>query len=118
MSYRCEECNFPVPANTVERRIVVETRPKKYPARQEAHREIQKLLKYPEHRDDPGGQGFETVSELRVCEECYSHRLASAESKPCPECKEMIGGPNFPGGRDLLGKSLMRVRAKLRAEEE
>jgi hypothetical protein len=28
------------------------------------------------------------------------------------------GGPNFPGGRDLLGKALMRVRAKLRAEEE
>lgn len=28
------------------------------------------------------------------------------------------GGPNFPGGRDLLGKALMEVRAWLKEQEE
>ena len=66
--YQCEICRKVVPPNTPSYKIVVETRPVAYPRRPDANKT--RVRGKIEKRDDPGGQGFEIVRELRACPEC------------------------------------------------
>ena len=78
--YRCEQCETVVPAGTPRTLVVVETRPRRYPYRPEAHRlrrrpgdggkGLYKLL------DDEGGEGYEIVKEMALCPACAQGRGA------------------------------------------
>jgi len=88
--YRCQMCSQLVSAGIPAKRIVVETRVKKYPYRMRANTGFERKKVFrkdqngkdevvylkrrsrkPQHRiDDPGGQGFEIVRELTVCPDC------------------------------------------------
>jgi hypothetical protein len=69
----CQLCRRAVPPHTPAHRLVVETRPRKYPFRREANLVVRlnDNGKKKEYRiDDPGGAGRETVRELVVCPSC------------------------------------------------
>lgn len=59
--FKCDQCELmSAPGETMTRRVT-ETRPRNYYYRPEANRD---------GNDDPGGEGTETVSEVRLCEDC------------------------------------------------
>ena len=68
--FRCEGCGSVVPARVPVSKVVVETRRVEYPRRKKVH--WRPLAEDPKDRwaDDPGGEGVETVREVRVCPEC------------------------------------------------
>jgi hypothetical protein len=70
--FRCQLCATVTPPNTSAERVVVATRPRVYPARREANREIvwKPGLKKWAPQDDPGGTGWEIVREITVCPPC------------------------------------------------
>lgn len=53
----CEKCGEQSKPGEASYKVVVERRVKTYPPRP--------------RKEDPGGQGFETVRELTCCEGCY-----------------------------------------------
>lgn len=59
--FNCGVCHKPSKPGESVTRIVVETRPAKYPARYAAHRNGQ---------DDPGGTGTEIQREILACPRC------------------------------------------------
>jgi len=69
---RCQHCGAVTPPRVSAETIVVETRPRVYPFREEAqevvvwHHGKRKI----EPRDDPGGTGREIAREIRVCPPC------------------------------------------------
>ena len=86
--YKCEKCDATVSLHNHELHLVTETRFKAYPPRQNAnprmkkvdrcvtcketkarHRHLDHAFRDPSH--DPGGQGRETVHDLKVCGSCY-----------------------------------------------
>lgn len=71
--YRCQVCGSVVPPRTPCRRLVVQTRPARYPYRQEVNRVVRvtpdgKVKE--KFTDDPGGAGEETVREVTACPRC------------------------------------------------
>lgn len=70
--FRCHHCGTVTPPRVSAETIVVKTRPRVYPHRPYAQRELfrpeglQRLVR----RDDPGGTGWEIVREIRVCPPC------------------------------------------------
>jgi hypothetical protein len=70
--FRCEICGSTVPAHTRAQRIVLETRPKRYPARPEVFRVVTWIAgkRKVTWKDDPGGIGDEIVREVLVCPAC------------------------------------------------
>ena len=70
--YRCQHCGTVTSPRVSVETVVVETRPRVYPFRKEAHREIvwKERLNRREKQDDPGGTGREIVREIRVCPPC------------------------------------------------
>jgi len=74
--FRCEKCG-----STGKRpnRLVVEKRDVTYPERQWCNREVKRLKSDPEHRHDPGGEGWEIAREMIVCDVCLAAaRMQSA----------------------------------------
>ena len=70
--YRCDVCKTVVPPGTKLGRIPEEIREKTYPPRSDAtpyRRPGKKKLRW---KDDPGGTGYELVSELKACPRCYA----------------------------------------------
>jgi hypothetical protein len=65
--YRCQHCQTIVPTHTKAHRIVVETRPRVYPARYVNMRWQHKSRKLV---FDPAGEGHEIVREITVCPDC------------------------------------------------
>ncbi len=76
--YRCQVpfCNVNVPGNTPALRIVVESREKEYPARENANKIRISGKKKPILKSDRGGVGSEIVRELKVCRRCYDSFFA------------------------------------------
>ena len=73
--YKCEICQQTVPPRTKAFRIVVETRFKRYPYREEV---IPAIVKGKfELLDDPGGMGREIVREVLTCPDCAARHCAS-----------------------------------------
>ena len=70
--FRCHHCGTVTPPRVSAETVVVETRPRVYPFRRKAHRELiwREILRKWEQRDDPGGTGWEIVREIRVCPPC------------------------------------------------
>lgn len=70
--FRCHHCGTVTPPRVSAETVVVETRPRIYPFRRKAHRELtwRESLRTWEKRDDPGGTGWEIVREVRVCPPC------------------------------------------------
>ena len=71
--FRCQMCQCVVPRRTPCQRLVLKSRTKMYPYRSRAnvvvvHEPPKKPKK--EYRDDPGGEGEETVNEVIVCPSC------------------------------------------------
>ena len=82
MLFRCQLCMRVVPPGTRAARVVLATRPKVYPFRAHAMREISKEDKKPKH--NRGGVGREIVREALVCPAC-----AAAGRVPdfCPDTR-------------------------------
>jgi len=75
--YRCDLCSRVVSVGIPSHRIVVETRPKRYPHRPKAYRLVRRRKSGKAERvfvDDPGGVGREIVREAIVCPECALQR--------------------------------------------
>ena len=74
--FQCQLCRRVAPQRTPAQRVVVQTRPKKYPFRSDANR-IVRLSDNGKRRerfiDDPGGVGREIVLEVLVCPDCASN---------------------------------------------
>jgi len=68
--YRCQNCGSVVPTRTPSLWIPIEIRKKVYPPRDNANRIRIRGKKKPILRLDPGGNGFEIVRELKVCNSC------------------------------------------------
>jgi hypothetical protein len=67
--YRCRVCRRIVPARTPLHRLVVKTRTRTYPPRQNANRFYREgRLK---QTDDPGGRGEEIATEIAACPDCF-----------------------------------------------
>ena len=74
--YRCEVCDYVVPASTPCNRIVVETRAAEYPLRPKVHWVPPTDRGKGKYEDDPGGYGTEIVRELRACASCATDGIA------------------------------------------
>ena len=72
--FRCELCGRQTLARQPAEIIVVETREKSYPPRGDANR-VRRDGWY-DYTDDSGGKGFETVKELRCCDQ---HRVRTTQ---------------------------------------
>jgi hypothetical protein len=68
--FLCEVCGSVAPPRTRCNRIVVETRAVKHPKRAEVHWHPPRAGGKGKWVDDPGGEGTQTVRELRACEQC------------------------------------------------
>ncbi len=72
--FRCQLCQCVVPPRTPGHHLVLKRRSKKYPYRSRANVVVRKHTtdKKPkkEYRDDPGGEGQETVQEVIACPAC------------------------------------------------
>ncbi len=58
--------------------MVIATRPKRYPYRRHATKSRRGHT-----RDDPGGEGREIASEMRVCPSCYANEMAARAEDDC-----------------------------------
>jgi|tagenome__1003787_1003787.scaffolds.fasta_scaffold16804700_1 hypothetical protein len=69
--FRCQHCGTVTPPHTSAELVATETRPRIYPWREKAQRDVWRnnRLWKAEH-DDPGGLGREIVREIRVCPPC------------------------------------------------
>lgn len=75
--YKCEFCQQHQAAGIPSVLIPTQTRPVTYPYRKGAHPPLPprgegspRRRRHGERRDDPGGQGQETVQERRCCPAC------------------------------------------------
>jgi hypothetical protein len=70
--YRCQLCGTVVPPHTPCHRLVVQTRPSRFPFRSDANRVVRLVNgKRKEKRtDDPGGAGSQIVREVIACPRC------------------------------------------------
>src|SRR5262249_44786018 len=78
--YRCQLCGTTVPPGTPCHRLVVQTRPARYPFRSRANcfRRLVNDGKRKKHKDiytdDPGGTGSQIVREVMACPACASRQ--------------------------------------------
>jgi len=66
--FKCESCNKQVAEKTPQHSITIKTRKKHYPKRYANNGPI----------IDNGGDGFEIVRELKVCQTCHDEHTAAA----------------------------------------
>ncbi len=78
----CELCGTLVPPRMKANQVVTETRARNYPARQNAQKIKRK--KKPLYREDPGGRGWEIVTEANACQPC-----AAKHETPVPARQEV-----------------------------
>jgi len=69
--YVCEHCHLTIDPNTPSYLLPVKIRRKQYPFRSAANEYIDPASGRQKQSDDPGGTGYETVREIRVCKNCY-----------------------------------------------
>ena len=81
--YRCQSCSVIVPSGARALWVTTKVRRKAYPFRQNAIPVAGKGKKR-RRKDDKGGQGWERVDQIKVCETCYT-RLSQTEP-------EVVGG--------------------------
>lgn len=67
--YRCTRCQAVVPRG-IRQRLLIETRPARYPCRPGVYRIEASGKTY--YEDDPGGQGQEIARASPVCPACAS----------------------------------------------
>ena len=70
--FQCHHCGTVTPPRVSAETIVIETRPRVYPFREDAQEVVvwRHGARKIETRDDPGGTGWEIVREIRVCPPC------------------------------------------------
>jgi hypothetical protein len=69
--HRCQRCGTVTPPRMPTETVVVGTRPRAYPWREKAQREVWRNNRlWKAKHDDPGGVGREIVREIRVCPPC------------------------------------------------
>lgn len=80
--FRCDVCGSVAPSNTRCNRLVVETRPVDYPARDRVYRKPRKRRTSRKDKwlPDPGGHGAEIVREVRACDDCVAEAPQSSEA--------------------------------------
>jgi hypothetical protein len=73
--FRCQLCGTVVPPRTPSHRVVVQSRPKRYPYRPRANSFFRWVKgKHKKlHTDDPGGSGTAIVREVRACAACAAN---------------------------------------------
>jgi hypothetical protein len=77
--YKCQNCSTLVSSNQSSYLFAIIKRKKQYSFRAEANTFIAKDGKK-KKPNDPGGSGYETVKEIRVCRKCYSELTAIEEN--------------------------------------
>jgi hypothetical protein len=77
--YKCQNCSTLVSSNQSSYLFAIIKRKKQYSFRAEANTCITKDGKK-KKPNDPGGSGYETVKEIRVCRKCYSELTAIEEN--------------------------------------
>lgn len=67
--YICKKCNIQQSSNSPSNQYILKKRNKVYQARPKANKVIENgRVKF---KPDPGGKGFETETEVNVCNACY-----------------------------------------------
>lgn len=73
--YRCSQCHDVVGPRQPQRLVVVATRAKRYPPRENAFEVFKSVKRRHVQVDDPGGVGREIVREAALCGDCLKrHR--------------------------------------------
>jgi hypothetical protein len=76
--FRCQLCQYVVPAGIASQHVVLEERRKEYPFRSRANVVVRKpkdgKRTKTEYTDDPGGVGHEIVQEAIACPTCAKKR--------------------------------------------
>ncbi len=77
--FQCQLCGAVVPPRTPCHRLVVRTRPVKYPCRREVNRVVRLVKGKRKERltDDPGGSGQTIVREVLACPACAARHEAN-----------------------------------------
>ncbi len=75
--YRCESCNTLVPSGARASWVTTKVRRRVYPFRAAAI-PVAGNGKKRRRKDDKGGQGWERVDQIKVCDGCFN-RLSSME---------------------------------------
>jgi hypothetical protein len=87
--FRCQICGTVVPAGTPCHRLVAETRPTRYPFRNQVNRVVRLVngKRKIQYTDDPGGEGQCILREVNACPACASRAAVNgrADGKPFPE---------------------------------
>lgn len=71
--YKCDVCKEVAPTGAKQRRVIDKVRDTRYPFRPRANRVRRSGKKKLQMREDPGGTGQETVTELALCPKCYGN---------------------------------------------
>lgn len=66
MSFRCQVCQEPQPSRSAPNILVTETRERTYPPRLSANKARLDGVR----PSDPGGQGWEIVKQVNICDKC------------------------------------------------
>lgn len=77
--YQCQNCSTLVSSSQSSHLVAIIKRKKQYSFRADANIYIDKKDGKKKKTNDPGGSGYETVKEIRVCKKCYSE-LTEVES--------------------------------------
>jgi hypothetical protein len=82
--FRCEVCGTVVPPRTPCHRVVVRSRPSRYPSRPHANRFFRHVngKRKEIHTSDPGGTGTAVVEEVRACPACAANLPPGAAVPP------------------------------------
>jgi hypothetical protein len=73
--YQCQHCSTLVKSNQSSCLFATIKRKKQYSFRADANTYIDKKDGKKKKTNDPGGTGYETVKEIRVCKKCYSELM-------------------------------------------
>jgi hypothetical protein len=73
--YQCQNCFTLVSSNQSSHLVAIIKRKKQYSFRADANTYIDKKDGKKKKSNDPGGRGYETVKEIRVCKKCYSELM-------------------------------------------
>lgn len=66
MSFRCQVCQEAQPSRSAPNTLITETRERVYPFREHANKPRVDGVR----PNDPGGKGWEIVTEVKICDKC------------------------------------------------
>ncbi len=79
--YQCDLCNLVVAPNISCNLVAIKSRTMSYSFRPKVNKG--KTKKYRDRVNDPGGDGFETIKEIKVCPKCHENFTKELSDEKC-----------------------------------